>query len=162
MLKESIKDIPSDKTAKNIKFLRSSVRLSINDLASLIETDPIILTKLETKNYKRNFKEEGILKCLICLANYFAVHLDVLIYTDIEKEKILNILWFNKLIDERCKGEKVNRRKFYKEVDHRFEQLEDGHSIEDVLRNILCNLHESDILMTGKIDFLQEINQQFI
>lgn len=167
MLNESIENIPVDMTAKNIAFLRRSVKLSINDLASQIEIDPISIYQFEKENYQVDFEEKGDFNYLISLANYFAIQLDVLIYTDIEKEKLLDKDWFNQLINERCNGEEANRRKFYKEVDDRFEQLKGECSRENVLRQLLCNLHRNaegkkrydNLRIAGlieKIDFFEE------
>jgi transcriptional regulator with XRE-family HTH domain len=141
MPNEDKEKVPVDKTSSNIRFLRQGVGLSISGLASLIEIDPISLYQYEKADYQIDkFQEDR--DDLIAIANYFAVKLDDLIYTDIEEVKVVEDEWFLQLKNEITLGHKANRERFYQEVIEDIEELPEDVSREDILRKMLRQMHQ--------------------
>lgn len=139
-------NLPEDKTAKNIRFLRKSIGLSIAGLAALIEIDAINLYEYEKDDYEFS-SEKGIkyfhrLDDIIDIANYFAIKLDVLVLNDIEKEGPIDKKWFEHLKNELNKDVKADRKEFYKEVIDYEEELPEEFTREDFMRKTLRQLHQ--------------------
>jgi hypothetical protein len=74
-------------TPQNIKYLRTSVGLTIKGLGAVVELDPVDIYLFEKDEYRlRSEHTVSVTK----IANYFAVYLDELVYSNIQSNGIAN------------------------------------------------------------------------
>ena len=115
MSNDNVKPTTERYVSKNLTYLRNSIGLNINELAELLEMDPLILWLYEQPKQQIEFMKANIDFIHIC--NYFTVKLDLFVLNDLEKENLFSKDQADKLILERTKGIKVYRAIFCDEAD---------------------------------------------
>lgn len=122
---------PQEYTAKNIRFLRNGIGLSIENLCDILEIDPIDMYLFERDGF--SFDSVIHLRQLIALCDYFTIPLEDIIYADIEVAGSIADNLFESLKNE-VNGVRFNRkafRKTYLQADSSY--VNDEKTIEDAM-----------------------------